>query len=235
MSKISTDKKRDDRIFEIQERIKFLKSKISAVPFFEKLDLRYTKKEKVLVKSADAVFIILMDISGSMGEEKKLIARKFFSLQYAFIKRKYPNTDLIFVAHTDTPEEVTEEEFFTTTRSGGTVVSTSYELINKIISTRYDSKETNIYLTQASDGDNWYDDNVNIIPALETSGLLSKLRHMSYAEINTSDAVFGWADPVESLWQTLTSISNTNKKLDMVQINSVSDVFNAFHKIYKKT
>ncbi len=222
----------NDRMAEIEERITELRNKISNVPFFEKLDLRYTKKEKVLVKSADAVFVMIMDISGSMDEEKKRIARKFFSLQYAFIKRKYPNTDLVFIAHTETPYEMSEEEFFTTRISGGTLVSPSYKMAHDIIKARYDASTTNIYLSQASDGDNWTDDNSHIIPALEDEGLLSKLRHMSYAQVGSQWG--GYSPGGSTLWTTLQSVANTNKKVSMVKIVKDTEVFDAFQKIYKR-
>ena len=217
-------------IIQLMARCEELKAKIAGVPFFEKLDLRYTKKEKVLVKSADAVFIMIMDISGSMDEDKKRMARKFFSLQYAFIKRKYPNTDLVFIAHTETPYEMTEEEFFTTRISGGTTVSPSYRMAHDIIKARYDSNLTNIYLSQASDGDNWDGDNTEIIPALEDEGLLTKLRHMSYAQVGQN-----WSGWGATLWSTLQSVANTNPKLSMTKIANDGDVFEAFHKIYKKS
>lgn len=215
----------------IDAQIEYLKAKIAGVPFFEDLDMRYTKKEKVLVKAAEAVFCMIMDISGSMDEDKKRMARKFFSLQYAFIKRKYPQTDLIFIAHTDKPEEMTEEEFFTTRKSGGTIVSPAYTMAHAIINSRYDAHDTNIYLSQASDGDNWDHDNAAIIPELEESGLLAKLRHMSYAQVGQSFAA-GYGST--TLWTVLESISNTTKKVAMVKIDDDSEVFDAFHKIYKK-
>jgi uncharacterized sporulation protein YeaH/YhbH (DUF444 family) len=214
-------------------RITELRQKIKNIPFFEHLDMRYTKKEKVLVKSADAVFIMIMDISGSMDEDKKRMARKFFALQYAFIVRKYPQTDLIFIAHTDDSEEMTEEEFFSTRKSGGTVVSPAYKLANDIIRVRYDAKDTNIYLSQASDGDNWESDNAQIIPALETSGLLGKLRHMSYAQVGAPPAYSMYSSGA-SLWQVLQSIASTSKKLAMVKITDDSEVFDAFHTVYKR-
>lgn len=214
-------------IIQLMARCEELRAKIAGVPFFEKLDLRYTKKEKVLVKSADAVFAMIMDISGSMDEDKKRIARKFFSLQYAFIKKKYPNTDLIFVAHTEKAYEMSEEEFFSTRVSGGTMVSPAYTMMHDIIKSRYDANQTNIYLSQASDGDNWDSDNASIIPELEESGLLSKVRHMCYAHVGPE----GWSN---GLWTTLQSIANTSKKLSMVKIYDDSDVFDAFRSIYAK-
>ncbi len=102
----------DERIAEINARIAEVERKLAAIPLFEDIDLRYARTERREVRSADAVFIMIMDISGSMDEKKKLIARKFFSLQYAFIKRKYPGTQLVFIAHTEEAVEFTESDFF---------------------------------------------------------------------------------------------------------------------------
>jgi hypothetical protein len=219
------------RMAEIEPRITELQKKIAAIGAFEQLDLRYRKHEKVQVKSADAVFIMVMDISGSMDEEKKMIARRFFTLQYAFIKRKYPQTDLVFIAHTDEAWEMQEDEFFTTRKSGGTIVSEAYKLAHTIIKERYDPKLTNIYLSQASDGDNWDMDNGVLIEELEDKGLLSKLRFAVYAQVGLSNSIYTGAP---SMWTTLSSVSNTHSKLQVVKIPSEPDVYTAFKKIYRK-
>jgi hypothetical protein len=216
----------------VTTRIKELKDKISGIPNFEKVDLRYRKSEKVQVKSADAVLVMVMDISGSMDEDKKRIARKFFTLQYAFIKRKYPNTDLVFIAHTDTPEEMTEEEFFSTRKSGGTVVSTALALANSIISTRYDSVQTNIYLSYSSDGDNWEDDNPKVIDELENKGLLSKLRHAVYTQVGQSFSADFYSG--QNLWNVMQSVAKTNPKMHAMKIAYDGEVFAAFKKVYGK-
>lgn len=94
------------RVEEVTIRIAELKAKVASVGLYEDVDLRFRKSDRVQVKSTDAVLCMIMDISGSMDEEKKRIARKFFTLQYAFITKKYPQTDLIFIAHTDEAEEM---------------------------------------------------------------------------------------------------------------------------------
>lgn len=221
-----------ERLAWLETRITELRTKISSTPYFEELDLRFTKKEKVLVKSAEAVFVMIMDISGSMDEEKKRMARKFFSLQYAFIHRKYPQTDLVFIAHTEAAEEMTEEEFFSTRKSGGTIVSPAYQLAHKIIKERYDAHDTNIYLSQATDGDNWDSDNGACIDELEDKGLLSKVRHMSYVQVGQSFAA-AYGSGI-TLWNAVESVAKTTKKISMVKINDDTEVFEAFHKIYKK-
>lgn len=221
---------------QVTARIEELKSKIGAVPLFEKVDLRYRKSERVQVKSADAVLCMVMDISGSMDEEKKRIARKFFTLQYAFIERKYPNTDLIFIIHTDNAEEVNEEEFFTTRKSGGTTVSPALELANKIIGERYDMDQTNVYLSYAGDGDNWEDDNKNVLAVFEDKGLLAKLRHAVYLQVGASMAATygGYGGGGSNLWNTMSSASKTNPKLHAIKIPDEAEVFSAFKKVYAK-
>lgn len=231
-SPVLTQEQAMRRIAATIDRIHELEQRIASTPYFEEVDLRYTKKEKVLVKAADAVFVMIMDVSGSMDEEKKRMARKFFSLQYAFIHRKYPQTDLVFIAHTSSAVEMTEEEFFTSMLSGGTIVTPAYEMAHRILKERYDANDTNIYLSQASDGDNWDFDNGKIIEALEESGLLAKLRHMSYVQVGQSYA--GGYNPAVTLWSVIESVSNTTKKISMAKINDDSEVYDAFHQIYKK-
>jgi len=218
------------RYKEIIARIEQLKARVSVVPFFEKLDLRYRKTEKVQVKQAEAVLMMVMDISGSMDEDKKRIARKFFSLQYAFIKRKYPNTDLVFIAHTDDADEMTEDEFFTTRKSGGTVVSTGLKLALDIIKSRYDSNTTNIYLSYAGDGDNWDSDNALVMDTLE-KGLLYKLRHMVYTQVGKA---LPYSYSNGGLWNVVNSVAKGNKKLHTLKIISETDVFGAFKSVYQK-
>lgn len=212
-------------------QIETLKVEMEAIPFFEKMDLRYIKREKIAVKAADAVFIMVMDISGSMDEDKKRMARKFFALQYAFIKRKYPQTDLVFVAHTDEAEEMQEKDFFSTRKNGGTMVSPAYEEVHKIIRARYNAQDTNIYLSQASDGDNYDFDNAAVIDELTDKGLLSKLRFMSYAQVGMSfAATYGGT----TLWQVIETVASKTNKLGMVKIDADEEVFAAFHKLYRR-
>lgn len=221
-----------ERLGVIEARILELRNKVASVSTFEDVDLRYRKHERVQVKASDAVVFVVMDVSGSMDEEKKRIARKFFSLQYAFIKRRYPQTDLVFIAHTDEPHEMTEEEFFTTRLSGGTIVSPAWALVHQIIKERYDATQTNIYVSYAGDGDNWDSDNPLVIAEIEGSGLLTKLRHAVYAQVGHSFAASYGGGP--SLWNVMQSIANTNKKLGMTQISDENEVFDAFKRLYGK-
>lgn len=224
------------RMSEIEARIAQIKARISAMPLFEKVDQRYRKTEKVMVKSADAVLIMAMDVSGSMDEERKRLGRKFFSMQYAFIKRKYPNTDLVFIWHTDHAEECDEETFFTTRMNGGTIVSPAIALAHQIVKERYDASQTNIYFSYAGDGDNYSSDNKEVIAEFEERGFLSKLRHAVYIQVGAemSGGWMGSASGPVAFWTSMTSISNTSKKMHLVKVHDESEVFSSFKKVYAK-
>ena len=105
-----------------------------------------------------AVMFCLMDVSGSMGEREKDLAKRFFVLLHLFLKRRYDRTDIVFIRHTHEAHEVDEETFFYSTQSGGTMVSTALEEMHRIIEQRYPANEWNIYAAQASDGDNFASD-----------------------------------------------------------------------------
>jgi len=220
------------RVLAVTTRIAELKRKVDGIGLYEEVDLRYRKTEKVQVKASDAVLCMLMDISGSMDEEKKRMARKFFTLQYAFIVKKYPQTDLIFIPHTDEAEEVDEEEFFTTRKSGGTVVSPAWALLHTIIKERYDANQTNIYVSYAGDGDNWDSDNPNVTKEIVESGLMAKLRHAVYVQVGQSFGAGYGGGP--TLWSIMQNIASSSKKLAMIKIADEHAVFDAFKTVYKK-
>jgi hypothetical protein len=215
----------------LAERIEELRRKIGATPFFEELDLRFVHRERQQVKKAEAAFFMLMDVSGSMDEERKRIARKMFTLQYVFIKRTYPDTDIVFISHTNTPLEVTETDFFTSTRSGGTSISPAYTMAHDLINKRYDPNLTNIYLSHASDSDNWDTDNLLVEKELVGSGLLPKLRHMVYFHCGFGSNQYG----ARAFMVLLKGIANkSNNKLTVASIEDEGAVFTVFKAVYRK-
>jgi len=127
-------------------------------PFSED-DLRYRRVREDRKKDFNAVVICIMDVSGSMDQTKKYLARSFYFLLYQFIRLKYANVDVVFIAHTTTAKEVSEDEFFHRGESGGTYISSGYEKALEIIEQRYNPNSWNIYAFHCSDGDNWSEDN----------------------------------------------------------------------------
>ncbi len=135
-------------------------------PFMED-DLRYRRVREDYKKDFNAVVICIMDVSGSMDQTKKYLARSFYFLLYQFIRLKYASVDVVFVAHTTTAKEVNENEFFHKGESGGTYISSGYEKALEIIEQRYNPASWNIYAFHCSDGDNWTEDNKKAVELAE--------------------------------------------------------------------
>ena len=151
----SIRRKIDEALTE-QEKNELKKKK---VPFLEDVDLRYNLYQTIRYPVKSAVMFCLMDVSGSMGRDEKDLAKRFFLLLFLFLDREYDKVEIRFVRHAESAEEVTENEFFYGTRSGGTIVSTGFQTILDIIDEEYDHNIYNIYVAQAGDGDNFAADN----------------------------------------------------------------------------
>ena len=153
-------------------------------PFNEK-DLRYRHYKVHEKKTSSAVIFFLMDISGSMTRQKKFLARSFFFLLYHFIRARYDQVDLVFIAHDVEAHEVTEEQFFGRGSSGGTLVSSALTMTEEIISKRYHPNSWNIYAFQCSDGDNWPTDNERAIELAKK--IVQKAQFFGYCQIEPSE------------------------------------------------
>lgn len=226
----------------INERLDEISKKLAFLRGFDTSDLRYRKKEAKPLKTVDAVLIMVMDISGSMDENKKTIARRWFALLYAFIKRRYGSTELVFIAHTDEPFEMSEDDFFSTRINGGTTVSPALEMINTIIKERYDPNETNIYVSHASDGDNWDSDNNNVVDEMVGDGnLMSKIQLFSYVEVGKGSSWFSTATGGSStdtgLWsaydESRNRLNNLNK-MTLAIIETADECYQVFKSVFRK-
>ncbi len=154
-------------------------------PFHED-DLTYRHRVTEIRKESNAVVICIMDTSGSMDTVKKYLARSFFFLLYQFVRTRYRNAEIVFVAHHTEAREVTEEEFFHKGESGGTLISSGYQKALDIITARYHPSLWNIYAFHCSDGDNFDSDNET---ALRLAGELSGICNLfGYGEIKPRGA-----------------------------------------------
>ncbi len=125
----------------------------------EKGDLRFRSYREVPKPRDKAVIFLAMDVSGSMGIDRKRMARLFFYWCVRFLRTRYAQTDLVFLAHTTEAREVTEQEFFHRVQSGGTKVSSAFETVERIQRDRYPVDDWNVYALHVSDGDNFTADN----------------------------------------------------------------------------
>lgn len=162
-----------------------LENRLRTVPFLDELDLRYRASVPFQLPRTAAVMICLMDVSSSMDEDLKDIAKRFFLLLYLFLERKYDRIELVFVRHTDDAEECDEREFFHGTKSGGTRVLAGLQKVSEIAG-RYAPAQWNLYLAQASDGDAFGDDGARSAQFLNEN-LRDRLRFAVYLGVGNEE------------------------------------------------
>ena len=195
---------------------------------FREQDLRYKFIKEKKSPNSNAVIFFVMDISGSMTKEKKYLSRSFFFLLYHFIRSKYDNTDIIFVAHDSQAYEVSEEQFFSRGSSGGTVVSSSLEMVNAIINERYHPSSWNIYMFQCSDGDNWASDNPKVTNML--NGLKAMCQFIGYCEVEPQEERLKWNQDASTLYDIFEQTAGENVK--QARICEKTDIWPAFQKFF---
>ncbi len=193
--------------------------------FIENVDLRYNNFASVPRPKTKAVMFCVMDVSGSMDEHKKNLAKRFYILLYEFLKRKHKEIEIVFISHTETAKEVSEHNFFYSTESGGTLLSSSLKLVSEIIDSRYDVDETNIYIAQTTDGDNLSSDN-SVFTELMMK-LLKITQYFTYLEINSY--------PYHSeTWRAISVVENTNDNLCVRKMNKTDELITTFRSMFKK-
>ena len=215
----------DPIIIKLREEIEYLKNRIKRIPFIDTFDLRYDNRIDEPVPSTQAVMFCIMDVSGSMGQKEKDIAKRFFMLLYLFLTRTYEKIQVVFISHHTTATEVDEETFFYSRETGGTVVSSALKLMASIIKERYPSNDWNIYAAQASDGDNWHNDS-KICSDLLNKNIMPFLQYYSYIEIT--------ADRHQNLWEEYIDIKSSWDNFAMKRIEKITDIYPVFRKLFEK-
>ncbi len=198
----------------------------------KKEDLRFKTWEENLRYESNAVVIAMMDVSGSMGEFKKYIARSFYFWMVRFLRTKYDNVDIVFISHHTEAKEVSEEQFFTQGESGGTVVSSAYHLALQIIKERFNPPDWNIYPFHFSDGDNYYSDNEEA--ARLADQLIATCNLFGYGEIGEEGAT----SYRRSSGALLSIFNDRLKKKDRfvgVRIDDKEDVYPALKQFFGRS
>ncbi|MEZ5528800.1 MAG: YeaH/YhbH family protein [Porticoccaceae bacterium] len=209
----------------LEERIDQLREQLARIPFLDDFDIQYHRHSKEPLPRSKAVMFCLMDVSGSMDQATKDLAKRFFILLYLFLSRNYEKTDVVFIRHHTSAKEVDEEEFFYSRETGGTVVSSALELMNTIIEARYPVSEWNIYGAQASDGDNWPEDAQRCVTQI--SRLLPLTQYYAYIEITDQGD--------KPLWETYLDIQQHHpESFAMQHIKGPEDIYPVFHELFRK-
>jgi uncharacterized sporulation protein YeaH/YhbH (DUF444 family) len=228
---LSLEQSGDDaqRLLELRAELQLALQRLGRVPWIDPVDLRYRLFVQVPKPSARAVMFCLMDVSGSMSEQMKDLAKRFFLLLYVFLERRYKKVDLVFIRHTEIAEEVDEQTFFTDPRTGGTVVSTALAEFSRIQRERYPQDSWNIYGAQVSDGDNSSSDTKRTAAILEDD-ILSVVQYFAYIEVATAAGYRGETE----LWRGYAPISRRKSRFAMSRVSSRRDIFPVFRHLFER-
>lgn len=208
----------------LRQEIEALRLRLRRIPFLDPLDLRFRGVVKTPVPTVKAVMFCLMDVSGSMDQDRKDLAKQFFILLYLFLTRHYEKIDIVFIRHHTQAQEVDEDAFFHATESGGTVVSSALDLMKKIIAQRYSPSEWNIYGAQASDGDNFSNDSGRCRELLANT-LLPQCRFYAYIQV---------VEEEQNLWQEYAELGADHRNFAMRKVKSPDNIYPVFRDLFKK-
>jgi uncharacterized protein len=212
------------RVQAAELELKDVRQRRADIPFLDPVDLRHRSLVEVQSPRTAAVMFCLMDVSSSMDEHRKDLAKRFFTLLYLFLKRKYAKVELVFIRHTDQAQEVDEDTFFNGTQAGSTKVLSALAKMHEIISSRYPASRYNIFGAQASDGDSFGEDSSESSAYL-LSQLLPAARYFVYAEVGEAAA-----QESSTLWTAYRGIESDH--FNMATVTARNEVYPALAKLF---
>ena len=215
---------------------------------FHKDDLKYHHIKPKIKENSTAVIFFLMDVSGSMSQDRKFLARSFFFLLYQFLNHKYEQVDVVFISHSTHAKRVDENDFFKVGTHGGTLISSALKLELEVIDKEYHPNAWNIYTFYCGDGENWSSDNEKSLDLFKQIKNLSQLT--GYCEINEQykgladeidkdDPFYGtpWGtfsawknEEMDNLWSKLTSLCDNQFK--RVMVGESDHIWRAFYSLF---
>ena len=218
-----------------EERIKALKARLvhlnvmrKAVAYIDPLDLKFNRYERIPRPKTQAVMFCLMDVSASMTEPLKDLAKRFFMLLHLFLSRHYNEVDVVFIRHTTEAQEVDEDSFFRDTETGGTVISTALEEMRRIVKERYPVDDWNIYAAQASDGHN-FDDDMDDCLGLLNNELLPLCQYFAYIEVAPED---GMPNMTSVVWAGYQEVAKANPQFAMKRATNPGEIYPVFRELF---
>ena len=219
----------------LEEELKRKMRRTGLIPYIDPLDVRYKRFDPMPRPVAQAVMFCLMDVSGSMTEHMKDLAKRFYILLYIFLKRRYKNVEVVFIRHTHEAAEVDEDAFFNSPETGGTVVSTALEEMVRVVAERYSPDAWNIYAAQASDGDNTASDN-DRTASLLTKDILPVCQYYAYLEVGRDAEHFppGFIRRDSDLWQTYTGLIKNGAPMAMRKVGHRRDIYPVFRELFAR-
>ena len=220
---------------ELQTRLELLKARAKRVGFIDPIDIRYRRFQPVPKPVAQAVMFCLMDTSASMTEHMKDLAKRFFALLYIFLKRRYRHVEVVFIRHTHEASEVDEDTFFHSTETGGTIVSSALDEMDRIARVRFPREDWNIYAAQASDGDNSSSDSSKTADLL-VNAILPACQYFAYIEVgaDSQSGSMGFISRETDLWRTYATLRRAGASLAMCKVQRHNEIYPVFRELFER-
>lgn len=219
---------------QLRARLTRLRTTRRIVPYIDPIDLQYNRFDRVPRPTTQAVMFCLMDVSASMTEDLKDLAKRFFMLLHVFLTRHYKEVDVIFIRHTTEAAEVDEETFFHGKETGGTVISTAFEEMLRVVRERYPVAEWNIYAAQASDGHNFDDDMARCIEMLEAD-ILPLCQYFAYIEVSPPAQNARGSREDSIVWSGYQEMAGRQPHFAMKHVASSDDIYPVFRELFAST
>jgi uncharacterized sporulation protein YeaH/YhbH (DUF444 family) len=224
-----------ERLERLRQELARLQLRTRRVPYIDPIDVRYRRFEPHPRPVTQAVMFCLMDVSGSMTEHMKDLAKRFFMLLYIFLTRRYKHVEIVFIRHTHEAREVDEETFFRSPETGGTLVSSALQEMKRVVADRYSPADWNIYAAQASDGDNSPTDG-NTSAALLKDAILPLCQYFAYLEVGSEDGDMrpGFLGHRTTLWQTYEAVRASGGDIAMRKVNHRRQIYPVFRELFRR-
>ncbi|MCC7347486.1 MAG: YeaH/YhbH family protein [Variibacter sp.] len=216
---------------ELAARLARMRARSRRIPYIDPVDLRYRQFRTEMRPAAQAVMFSIMDVSGSMTEHLKDLAKRFFALLYVFLKRRYRNVEIVFIRHTHEAQEVDEQTFFYSSETGGTVVSTALREMLRVVESRYSPAEWNIYAAQASDGDNTSSDNEATVEMLRNR-ILPLCQFCAYLEV-AGESMSEFVSRASDLWASYDAAFAAHPNFAMARVADRGDIYPIFRELFQ--
>lgn len=224
-----------ERLQKLRAEYEMLERRRRLISYIDPIDLRYRRYEPTPRPVAQAVMFCLMDVSGSMSEHMKDLAKRFFALLHLFLTRCYRHVEVVFIRHTDRAEEVDENTFFYSKETGGTLVSSALETMLAVVAARYRPSDWNIYVAQASDGDNMSSDNPKSVGLLQDS-ILPITQYFAYLEVGREEDPLseGRLQRQSDLWQAYEAVAATTRSFVMRKVHHRREIYPVFRELFQR-
>lgn len=222
------DPRDNKRIEELRARLRHLEHMRKVVAYIDPIDLRYNRTEHRPRPKTQAVMFCLMDVSASMTEDLKDLAKRFFMLLHLFLSRHYAEVDIVFIRHTTSAQEVDEDTFFRATETGGTVISSALVEMQRVIKDRYPVDDWNIYAAQASDGHN-FDDDMSRCMGMLAQEILPICQYYAYIETYSDDHISPFLSVV---WSGYDELAGQHPNFAMSRVANAGEIYPVFRELF---